>query len=67
MQIIYIFLHQKFTEIGQIARLRKAMTPFKNLLNFDKLLKRKFCGILSILEELQNMTTIVTFMVHQNA
>ena len=31
----------------------------KNILNFDKLLKRKFCEILRILKELQNMTTMV--------
>ena len=31
----------------------------KNILNFDKLLKRKFCEILKILKGLQNMITMV--------
>ena len=53
MQIPQIFLDQEFTENEKIAELRtkKTMTLFKSLLNFDKLLKRKFCGILRVLKE----------------
>ena len=52
MQIRQSFLDQKFAENGKVAEPRKTMSLFKNLLNFDKLLKRKFCGILRILKEL---------------
>ena len=37
----------------KVADLRKTMVLFKDLLNFDELLKRKFCGILRVLKELR--------------
>ena len=55
MQIPQNSLDQEFTGNGQVAELHKTMTLFKNLVNFDKLLKRKFCGILRVLKELQVM------------
>ena len=52
VQIPQNIFDQEFTENGKVAELRKTMTLFKNLLNFDKLLERKFCRILRVLKEL---------------
>ena len=53
IKILENLFNQEFTEIGKVADLRKTMVLFKDLLNFDELLKRKFCGILRVLKELR--------------